>query len=81
MNINQWRDTSQVIGWSKKLECKSKSKFIIQVNIKEYYHSRIEETLHKAIPFTLPKFIVISFRASLEEKRKQVLLWCNDGQL
>ena len=38
LNINQWRDTSQVIDWLQKLECKSKSKFI-QVDVKEFYPS------------------------------------------
>ena len=50
MNINQWRGTSQVIDWFKKLEYKGKSKFI-QLDIKEYYPSRTEETLDKAISF------------------------------
>ena len=35
LNINNWRDISQVIDWFKKLQCKSKSNFI-QVNVKEY---------------------------------------------
>ena len=48
LNINQWRETSQVIDSFKKLKCKSKSKFI-QVGIKEYYPSITEETLDKAI--------------------------------
>ena len=48
LNINQWRDTSQVIDWFKKLEYKSKSKFI-QLDVKEYYPS--EETLDKAMSF------------------------------
>ena len=50
LNINQWGDTSQVIDWFKKLEYKSKSKFI-QLDIKEYYPSITEETLDKAISF------------------------------
>ena len=50
LNINQWRDTSQVIHWFKKLEYKSKSKFI-HLGIKEYYLSITEETLDKAISF------------------------------
>ena len=50
LNINQWRETSQVIDSFKKLKCKSKSKFI-QVGIKEYYPSITEETLDKAIWF------------------------------
>ena len=50
LNINQWRDTSQVIDWFKKLEYKSKSK-IIQLDIKEFYLSTTEETLDKAISF------------------------------
>ena len=33
LNINQWRDTTQVIDWFKKLECKSKRK-LIQGDIK-----------------------------------------------
>ena len=50
MNINQWRDTGQVIDWYKKLEYKSKSKFT-QLDIKEYYPSITEETLDKVISF------------------------------
>ena len=33
LNVNQSRDTRQVIDWFKKLECKSKSKFV-KVDIK-----------------------------------------------
>ena len=44
LNINQWRDTRQVIDWFQKLEYKSKSKFI-QLDFKEYYPSVIKETL------------------------------------
>ena len=51
LNVNQWRDTSQVIDWFKKLEYKSKNKFI-QLDIKEYYPSITEETLDKAISCT-----------------------------
>ena len=50
LNINQWRDTGQVFDWFKKLEYKSKSK-VIQLDIKEYYPSITEETLHKTISF------------------------------
>ena len=50
LNINQWRDTSQVIDWFKKLEYKSKIKFI-QLDMKENYPSITEETLDKAISF------------------------------
>ena len=57
MNINQWRDTSQVIDWFKELECKSKSKFI-QVDIKEYYLSITEETFDKTISFALNHTVV-----------------------
>ena len=51
LNINQWRDTNQIIDWFKKLECKSKKKFI-QVDMKEYYPSITEKALDKAISFT-----------------------------
>ena len=51
LNINQWRDTSQVTDWFKKLEYKSKNKFI-QLDIKKYYPSITEETLGKAISCT-----------------------------
>ena len=50
LNINQWRDTSQVIDWFKKLEYKSKIKFM-QLDMKENYPSITEETLDKAISF------------------------------
>ena len=80
MNIDQWRDTSQVIDWFKKLEYKIKSKFT-QLDIKEFYPSITEKTLDKAISFVSnhttvsledirvikQKVIVIPFRASLEE--------------
>ena len=33
LNVNQSRDTRQVIDWFKKLECKSKSEFV-KVDIK-----------------------------------------------
>ena len=55
LNINQWRDTSQVIDWLQKLECKSKSKFI-QVDVKEFYPSITEEALDKAISFAFNCF-------------------------
>ena len=41
LNVNQWRGTSQAINWFKKLELKTRSKFI-QLNIKVYcpfFHS------------------------------------------
>ena len=85
MNINQWRDTSEVIDWFKKLEYKSKITFI-QLDIKEYYPSITEETLDKAISFA-SNYTTVSLEdiriikhsrksllfqlASLEEKRKQ----------
>ena len=50
LNINQWKDTSQVIDWFKKSEYKSKSKFM-QVDITKYYRSITEETLDKRISF------------------------------
>ena len=50
LNINQCRDTSQIIDWFKELEYKSKSKFI-QLDIKECYPSITKETLDKAISF------------------------------
>ena len=50
LNINHWRDISQVIDWFKKLECKSKSNFI-QVDVKEYYPSITGKILVKAISF------------------------------
>ena len=52
LNMNQWIDTGQVIDWFKKLEDKSKSKFM-QLNIRDFYLSISEETLDKAISFTL----------------------------
>ena len=50
LKINQWKDTSEVIDWFKKLEDKSNSK-VIQLDIKEFYRSITEQTLNKAISF------------------------------
>ena len=50
LNVNQSRDTRQIIDWFKKLKCKSKSKFV-KVDIKEHYPSITEETLDEAISF------------------------------
>ena len=47
-NINQRRDTTQAIDWFKKLQYKSKSKFM-QLDIKEFYPPITEETLDKTI--------------------------------
>ena len=48
LNLNQRRDTSQVIDWSQKLEYKHKCKFI-QLDIKKYYPLITKEMLDEAI--------------------------------
>lgn len=50
LNVNQWKNTSDVITWFKNLTQKHKCKFI-QLDIKEFYPSISQETLEDALSF------------------------------
>ena len=49
-DVNQWKNTSNVINWFNNIENK-KDCFFIQCDIKEFYPSITEEILEKAISF------------------------------
>ena len=49
-DVNQWKNTSNVINWFNNIENKKDCSFI-QYDIKEFYPSITEEILEKAISF------------------------------
>ena len=49
-DVNQWKNTSNVINWFNNIENKKDFSFI-QFDIKEFYPSITEEILEKAISF------------------------------
>ena len=48
--VNQWRETSTVIDWFKKIENKKSSRFI-KFDIVDFYPSISEQLLHNAVAF------------------------------
>ena len=76
LKYNQWKNTNAVIHWSSNINEKQNLKFI-QLDIKEFYPSISEETLHKAINFAENHTSIFQESVRITKHYRKSLLYYN----
>ena len=77
MNINQWKDTSEVIEWFKNIPEKNKHKFIV-FDIKDFYPSISKKLLTDALNFAKSKVTITEEETNIVFHARKSLLFNKD---
>ena len=77
MNINQWKDTSEVIEWFKNIPEKNKHNFIV-FDIKDFYPSISKKLLTDALNFAKSKVTITEEETNIVFHARKSLLFNKD---
>ena len=75
-DVNQWKNTSNVINWIKNIENEKDCSFI-QLCIKEFYPSITEEILEEVISFAVSLMDIDDHKITIKHCRKSLLFHNN----